>query len=152
MTETLGEPVDLRYLAAAHISSGGGGRPGGSFFNRCVRRSNNDDGGQGTRRDGVVAYRTFRGGPVEARHEMMRLLDVHPEFALVQVGNEDPVPALGGDALRLRGDVLGDSPPLLEHDHRGRGLLPALVSGNGGVAEGDLIHDDGFGARARGVQ
>ena len=39
---------------------------------------------------------------------MMRLLDVHPEFALVQVGNEDPVPALGGDALRLRGDVLGD--------------------------------------------
>ena len=44
MTATLGEPVDLRYLAAAHISSGGGGRPGGSFFNRCVRRSNNDDG------------------------------------------------------------------------------------------------------------
>ena len=32
MTATLGEPVDLRYLAAAHISSGEGASRG-SFFN-----------------------------------------------------------------------------------------------------------------------
>ena len=59
-------------------------------------------------------------GPVEVGHEVVRLLGVHAELALVQVRDDDAEPAVGVKLERLTLDRLCYPPPFLKN-HDGRG-------------------------------
>mmetsp|Transcript_9882 Transcript_9882/g.24391 ORF Transcript_9882/g.24391 Transcript_9882/m.24391 type:complete len:241 (+) Transcript_9882:171-893(+) len=87
---------------------------------------------------GRLADLPLGGGPVQGAHQVVRLLRVDAQLALVQVRHQAPVP-LAGDELRLLLDILVDAPPLLQHDHARRGLVPALVPRDG-FAEGHFLH------------
>mmetsp|Transcript_11431 Transcript_11431/g.47876 ORF Transcript_11431/g.47876 Transcript_11431/m.47876 type:complete len:235 (-) Transcript_11431:100-804(-) len=89
---------------------------------------------------GALDELVFGVGPIEGSHEVVRLLDVHAELALVQVRDDAAEAAVLAELERLTLDVLGDPPPLLYDDHGGRRLVAALVARDLGVAEGDLLH------------
>ena len=86
-----------------------------------------------------VASRRTRGDvPVEVRHQVVRLLHVHPERALVQVGDQNAV-AFFRDPKRVRLDRLRHAPPFLHDDHPGVRGVTAHVAGKA-VAERDFLH------------
>ena len=82
--------------------------------------------------------RTRGGVPVEVGHEVMRLLHVHPERALVQIGNQNAV-AFPRDPKRVRLDRLRHPPPFLHDDHPGSCGVTAHVAGKV-VPERDFLH------------
>ena len=82
--------------------------------------------------------RTRGGVPVEVGHEVVRLLHVHPERALVQIGNQNAV-AFPRDPKRMRLDRLRHPPPFLHDDHPGSCGVTAHVAGKV-VPERDFLH------------